>query len=151
MSTFRNRPKDGYIHEADWQDLYSLTEHWQSDLEFYSDDLKFLRGLIDRFFLYISKKENIDRVQEIEQSLLEMDKRAAALLEKTKKHLHHLAELIDNPFTYDSHAFRTEHEHLEDEIQTFVKDFRKNRRGVFKVTEYTIDAEETVRRLHLTS
>lgn len=149
MKEYRNRPKDGYIHEADWQDLYSLTEHWKSDLEFYSQDLKFLHGLIDKFFMWISTKENIDMVQEIELGLLDMDKRSTALIQKVDKHLHHLSELIDNPFVYDSHKFRTEHEQLEDELETFVKDFRKNRKEVFKVTEYTIDTEEMARKFHL--
>lgn len=151
MSEFRNRPKDGYIHEADWQNLYSLTERWKSDLEFYNEDLRFLHGLIDKFFMYISKKENIDMVREIEIGLLEMDNRSSSLLEKTNKHLHHLSELIDNPFAYDSHTFRTEHEQLEDELEVFVKDFRKNRKEVFKVTKYTIDTEEMLSKLDLIS
>ncbi len=74
MNDFRNRPKYNYIHEADWQKLYLLTELWKSDLLFYKDDLKFLYHLIDKYFLRISKRENIDMVQEIEVNLLKVDK-----------------------------------------------------------------------------
>jgi len=42
MNNFRNRPKYNYIHEADWQQLIILTEHWKSDLLFYKDDIRFL-------------------------------------------------------------------------------------------------------------
>jgi len=146
MSDFRSRPKDNYIQEADWQKLYTLTENWKSDLEFYNDDLKFLHHLIDKYFMWISKKENIDMVREIELGLLEMDNRCGALLNRANKHLHHLAELIDNPFAYDSHKFRTEHQQLEDYLIKFVKDFRKNRKEVFTITEHVIDGEEMVRR-----
>src|SRR5665811_322155 len=68
MSDFRSRPKDQYIHEADWQQLYVLTEHWKSDLSFYEGDLKFLHHLIDKYFMWISKKEHIDMVREIEMN-----------------------------------------------------------------------------------
>ncbi len=148
MSNFRNRPNDNYIHEADWQELYILTEHWKSDLLFYKDDLKFLDHLIDKYFIWISKKENIDLVREIELSLLKIEKQCASLLKGVNKHLSHLAELIDDPFKYDSHVFRTEHEKLEDDIADFVKSFRKNRKDVFAITEYIIDTEEFVRQLN---
>ena len=151
MSDFRKRPKGSYIHEADWQQLYLLAENWKSELEFYNDDLKFLHHLIDKYFMWISKKENIDLVREIEVGLLEMDNQCGALLNRVNKHLHHLAELIDNPFAYDSHKFRTEHGQLEDELTKFVKDFRKNRKEVFAITEYVIDGEEIAKHLNIVS
>ncbi len=89
-------------------------------------------------------------VREIEVGLLKMDNQCGALLKQVNKHLHHLAELIDNPFAYGSHKFRTEHEQLEDDLTAFVKDFRKNRKEVFTITEHIIDGEEMVRRLKLT-
>ncbi len=149
MNAFRNRPKDNYIQEADWQQLFVLTEHWKSDLSFYADDLKFLQPLIDKYFLWISKKENIDKVEDIEINLLKVEKQCALLLNRTNKHLHHLAELIDNPFAYDSHKFRAEHELLEDELTQFVKDFRKNRKEVFAITKHIIEGEELVRQLNI--
>jgi len=88
-------------------------------------------------------------VREIEVGLLEMDNRCRALLNRANKHLYHLAELIDNPFAYDSHKFRTEHQQLEDDLATFVKEFRKNRKEVFTITEHVIDGEEMVRRHNL--
>jgi len=147
MSNFRNRPKDQYIHEADWQQLYVLTEQWKSDLSFYNDDLKFLHHLIDKYFMWISKKEHIDMVREIEVGLLKIDDQCGALLQRATKHLHHLAELIDNPFAYDSHKFRREQEQLENDIATFVKDFRSNRKEVFTVTDYLMDAEQFVKQV----
>ena len=147
MSNFRNRPKDQYIHEADWQQLYVLTEQWKSDLSFYNDDLKFLHHLIDKYFMWISKKEHIDMVREIEVGLLKIDDQCWTLLQRATKHLHHLAELIDNPFAYDSHKFRREQEQLENDIATFVKDFRSNRKEVFTVTDYLMDAEQFVKQV----
>lgn len=149
MSDFRNRPKDNYIQEADWDQLYVLTEHWKSDLLFFLDDLRFLHHLIDTYFLWISKKENIDMVRDIEVNLLDIDKQCAALIEKTNKHLHHLAALVDDPFLYRSDKFRNEHEILEDELAQFVKNFRANRKEIFTITEHIVNGEMFVRQLNM--
>ena len=149
MNDFRKRPKDNYIHKANWQQLFVLTEHWKSDLLFYKDDLRFLHHLIDKYFLWISKKETIDMVSEIEVNLLKVDKQCASLLQRTNTHLHHLAELIDDFFNYDSHKFRTEHELLEDELAQLVKDFRNNKKGVFEITKHIMEEEELVRQLNI--
>lgn len=148
MSDFRNRPNDNYIHEANWQQLYILTEHWKSDILFYNDDLRFLHHLVDKYFIWISKKEYMDMVRQIEVGLLELDKKCRELLNRTNEHLHHLAGLIEDPFKYDSHKFRTEHEQLENDIAHFVKEFRNNRKEVFKITEYIIEGEEMVRQMN---
>ena len=70
------------------------------------------------------KKENIDTVKEMQVSLVEVEKLCNSLLTRVNKHLIHLAELIDDPFKYDSHQFRTEHGQLEDDIVIFVQKFR---------------------------
>ncbi len=142
MSTFRYRPNGTYIFDANWQDLYVLTEHWKSDLLFYKDDLRFLNNLINKYIIWVSKKENIKQVKKIEISLDKTEKICEELLEKVKLHLSHLAGLIDNPFKYDSHTFRTEHQILEDKLADFVKLFRKTRKETFKVSEHIIESEQ---------
>ena len=149
MSDFRNRPKDNFIHEATWEQLYVLTEHWQSDILFYKQDLNFLHHLIDKYFLYLSKKENIDLVLEIEVNLLDVEKQCNTLLERINKRLHHLSELVDDPFTYVSDKFRDEHEQLEDDLAQFLKDFRQNRKEVFSITEHMIGGEELIKQLNV--
>lgn len=151
MNDFRNRPKDNYINEADWQKLYILTEHWKSDLKFYKADLWFLHHLIKNYFMWLTKDENIETVKAIDVNLLKVETQCRLLLDRTHKHLHHLAELMDNPFAYDSHKFRAEHEILEDDLVQFIKDFRKNRKEVFKISEHIIEGEELVRQLHITA
>ena len=145
MSDFRNRPNGTYIFEAKWEELYILTKHWKSDLLFYKDDLKFLDHLIDKYFIWISKKEDIDAVRSINNSILETAKKCSDLLKKVEKHLMHLANLIEDPFKYDAHQFRTEHQQLEDDITNFVKEFRRNRIEVFEVTKLVIESDEFVR------
>ncbi len=141
MGHYRYRPKGDYIHEADWQGLYVLTEHWKSDLEFFGEDLRFLQHLIDKYFIWMTRKENIDEVRDIESDLVETDRECNRLMKRIKKHLTHLADLIEDPFKYDSQVFRGEHEKLEDDIAIFVKSFRANRKEVFTITEHLMESK----------
>jgi uncharacterized protein YukE len=145
MNDFRNRPNGTYILDANWEELYILTKHWKSDLLFYRDDLNFLDNLIDKYLIWISNKKDSEAVRSIDNSILKTAKKCTDLLQRIDKHLTHLANLMEDPFKYDSHQFRAEHQQLEDDITNFVKAFRTNRKEVFEVTKMVIDTDEFVR------
>lgn len=146
MENLSLRPKGDFTWTAEYQQLYILTEHWISDMQFYKDDVHFLHHLIDKYFIWLVHKENLDEMRNLASSLSNIVGTCDALLEKTSEHLSHLAELIDDPFKYDSHKFRSEHEELENEIAVFIKKFRKIKKETFAVSEQVIDKE--VKRLN---
>ena len=53
-----------FLKDGPWDELYVLTEHWRSDFQFYKDDLRFLHHLIDKYFMWITKPENFDLVED---------------------------------------------------------------------------------------
>ncbi|PRZ28124.1 hypothetical protein [Flavobacterium granuli] len=141
MENLRQRPKGDFTWQAQWQQLYILTEHWQSDLQFYKDDIRFLDHLIDKYFIFLTQKDNLDEMRELTKRLTDESKECDSLIEKTTTHLSHLGQLIDDPYKYDSHQFRGEHEKLEDAIAAFIKKFRKNKKETFAITEKVIGKE----------
>lgn len=147
MNNFRNRPNGDYIFNADWDELFVLTEYWKSDLLFYKDDSMFLDELINKYILWISKDEDLEKVRVIKKSVVETTNKCLKLLERVQKHLIHLTNLIDNPFPYDTQKFREEHQQLEDDFTEFLKAFRNNRKEVFKVTKYLLERDEFIRTL----
>jgi cysteinyl-tRNA synthetase len=147
MKNLSLRPKGDFSYTAEYQKLYVLTEHWKSDLEFYQGDLRFLHHLIDKYFVWFAHKEHLDEMRNLASRLSEIAEKCNGLLAKTSKHLSHLAELIDYPFKYDSHKFRTKHEELENEITSFLKQFREIKKETFTVSEQVI--EKDIKRLTL--
>lgn len=141
METFNSEQKSAPI-EINWLELYSLTGHWKSDLEFYKDDLRFLYHLIDKYIIWITKDENLDRVKKTKKNLLNVKMKSKDLLDKVSKHQIQLGYLVEDPKKEDGGIVKMEHEHLEKEIADFVKIFRENRKEVFDISEYIIDSEE---------
>ncbi len=142
MENFRSRPKHEYIKNTDWQQLYALTEHWKSELLFHSDDLTFLRHLLDKYFIWITNSDDLEKVGKIGESVLKDNRECAELLATVDKHSTHLADIIDDPFKYDGQVFRKEHQKLEDEIALFIKNVRESRKQLFGITEYIVDSEK---------
>ena len=145
MEALRTRPKGPYIFEADWKELFVLTEHWASDLAFYGDDLRFLHHLLRGYYMWLFMEERADKGSEVARRLEELEARRDALARQTQMHLTHLAGLIDDPFKYDSHEFRKEHAELEEEISHFVKDFRTCKAEAFAISKNLVSSEEFLR------
>lgn len=97
--------------------------------------------LIDKYFIWLINKEHLDEIRNLASGLSEISKNCDGLLEKTAKHLIHLSELIDDPYKYDSHKFRSEHEELENEIASFILKLRKIKKETFAVSEQVIEKE----------
>lgn len=127
--------------KINWGELYVLAEHWKSDLLFYKDDLRFLHHLIDKYFIWITKAENLAMVKEIKTDLLKLGSSCDDLLDKIGKHNIQMGYLVEKPKRQDAGVVALEHQHLEQEITHFVKTFRINRKEVFAITEYIMDSE----------
>jgi hypothetical protein len=137
----RIRPKGDFLNRATWTELYTLTEHWSSDLDFYLIELHFLRDLINKYFIWLSNDENIENVQHQKDMVIKMEKRLTEVSDKIKKHLGHLEELMENAFTQDEQIFRDEHALLEDQIVEFTKSFRNLKKEVFVSTSRVLEEE----------
>lgn len=146
MENLSLRPKGDFTYTAEYQQLYILTEHWKSDLLFYKDDLRFLHHLIDKYFIWFTDKKHLDEMRKVASGLSDIGKKCDGLLDKASKHLHHLAEQIDDPSKHDSQKIRSEHEELENETAAFIKKFRQIKKETFAVAEQVIEKE--VKRLN---
>ena len=142
MNTTDKSNKINLAADPKWQELYVLTEHWQSDMEFYKDDLRFLHHLVDKYVIWITKSENLEMVREIMLSVYELQNRCKQLITKVAEHKHNLASLEKEATAELWETIRADHGQMEMAIYSFVKEFRANRKEVFRITEYVIDSEE---------
>lgn len=142
MNDDRKSTQENNIEEVKWQELYILTDHWKSDLDFYKDDLRFLHHLIDKYIIWITKDENLNMVQDIKKNLFEIQSKSGDLMKEVNIHLGNLGLMVENPVKSSNPQFLEDHGVLEDKISNFVKLFRSNRKEVFNITEYVIDSEK---------
>ncbi len=128
--------------KVNWYEVYILVNHWKSDLEFYREDIQFLQQLIQKYLIWITNKEYLERVTEIRKKGHDLDQKCRDLQESVKSHLGQIVDAIQGKRTVSGEEFRTRHGQMESEYAAFVREFRQIRKEVFKVTEYVIDSEE---------
>ena len=136
------RPKSDFMHTASWEQLHAITEHWQSDLEFYGDEIKFMQNLISKYFMLLVKEESSEHLQHLVSRMLTIDKNHGILKDQASRHLSLIAEVVKNSFSQDGQEFRSEHDDLEDKFTNFVKDFKALKKDVFSVTENILQTEK---------
>lgn len=140
----RLRPKSDYMHTASYESLYALTEHWQSDIQFYQDEMRFLNDLISKYFIWLIREDNVESVRGMAVKIVQLETRFDDLTDRVTEHLGKLELLIENPFVHDEQVFRNEHAALEDDLEDLINEFKVLKKGIFTITEYVIDNE----RLH---
>ncbi len=148
MDAWRTRPKGPFIEEADWKELYALTQHWGSDLAFYGDDLRFLHHLLRSYYMWLFLEERADQGTQVAKRLAMLETRRESLARQTQEHLGHLADLLEDPFKYDSRKFRGDHAVLEEEIAHFAKDFRACKKEAFTLSKPLVGSEEFLRQVN---
>lgn len=140
---FRPRPKSDYLQNAEWQELHVLTAHWQSDMNFFEDELRFIDILFEKYFTAMIDKDNIEKTKAVASNLADVKSKRDTLAQRIVKHLHHIEELMINPFAQDASAFRSEHAALEDDLASFAKSFREVKQQVFQLTERIARTEKS--------
>lgn len=138
---FRIRPKSDYLHHASWQQLYALTKHWQSDLQFYADEVVFFRNLAGNKLIWLEKDQNIEAIRIIGNRLTKAASTIAKLDGQFQKHLQHLGEFTKHPNTQGAETFRLEHSTLEDQFTEFVKSIRDLKKEIFDLVEEVTEGE----------
>jgi len=142
----RIRPKSDYLHQADLKALYVLTEHWKSDISFFRDELRFLKNLVDKYFIWLINDDNIRETQSVVNDLSAAGKELQKVSIGIEEHLHQLEKLMENSFPHDEQVFRDEHAELEDAMADITQVFRLLKMQVFELTE-RIMQEEKIRQL----
>lgn len=130
----RTRPGN-YLQSAEWQELHVLTSHWQSDMAFFDDELRFIDVLFDKYFNALIDPENMDTTKSIATRLSNLKSSREMLASRIAEHLHNIKELMANNSSQEAAAYRDEHGRLEDDLSDFVKTFRAVKREIFDLTE----------------
>lgn len=142
MNAIKIRPNNDFLYTANWQEVYTLTKHWHSDIEFYAYEVNFLYTLIDKYFIWLEDDENVNRVEQLRKELRTMKITMTELNRAIQVHLKHINALLENAFIYDEHTFKDEHTILEKKLSNFANDYKTIKKQVFECTENILNSEK---------
>jgi hypothetical protein len=136
------KPQSNYFRDANWKELHVLTTHWKSDVDFYKDELRFLRELIDKYFIWLIEDNNLYKAQKLVIRLTDTEKELENILKAVVSHVKQIEKFITNEFVYSEVFFSDEHTRLENKMTAFMKLFRGLKKDIFAVTKEVIEGEK---------
>ena len=142
MNYYRKRPKGNYIQDANWQDLYILTERWKNELEYYVFEIEFIERLVETHFIKLLLQENINDLRDLQRDLHNTKNQCKNILLSIQTHLSHIDDIMDTSFKYDTSEFRNQLELLEDEISEFIAMSKVVKLTVFKMTNNVLESKK---------
>jgi len=128
--------------DENWGAFFVLGEQWQSDLQFYEDELRFMRSLVDKYFIWLIEDHHIDATKAMALQLTRLEKGRQDLDQRVSDHMKNLAALAENPLSRESQVSNDEHGALERAIADFLKEFRVTKKGLFELTEQVIESKK---------
>ncbi len=134
--------KNEYLKTVSWESIYAITKHWQSDVDFYTVEIKFLKKLIKKYFIWITDDKYVAEVEQVRRNLKKFNKEKKGLKKMINRHLSHINSLIENTFSTDEQEIREDHGLLELEVARLTKNFRVIKKEVFNVTEEVLSKEK---------
>lgn len=138
----RLRPADNFSQDARLDEIYHLCKFWKSELEFSSDELGFLRDLVNKNFSLLIAEEKASYLQQLITKLAHLENVKDALLKKLNDHLLFSEQLINDRSSHDEAEFRAVHKQLDDDINNFMKDFRAVKKELFNITGHVLAHEK---------
>ncbi len=128
-------------HELiNWQQLYVICENWESDLEFFENEIGFFRELMGRYFFILL--EDYGKIRTLSEGLDALESERQVILNDLKHHMRHLRDLYSSPFVMADQAYLEEHKKLEAAFANYVKRFRRGKKVLFRNMEVVLRSEK---------
>lgn len=129
-----------------WHSYYFTAEQWLSDLEFYKNEIKFLRSTVNKYFYWLSDKKKIGTTVTIIKSLSDLENEHSQIVHLVKRHLAKTSDIIENPYIYNMIILKEEHSSIEKRVNGFLNKFQQLRRNEFKLVEDIVPREKLFRK-----
>lgn len=124
------------VEQQLWVHLRAASRYWQSDLEFYKEEIAFFRALTEKHLKVLISQKHIDETRNLVLLLDGLEKYRRSIADKNKRHLLQINELFeDDSFVRNMRMLKADHEILEKEFLKFVNQYRYIKRDIFSLIE----------------
>ena len=121
----RNPPPNSFLQNAEWQELHVHAVHWQSDMSFFADELRFLNILFDKYFAAFIDEENMEKTKSVASRVSHVQSEHQKLTGHINGHLRNIEDLIKETSAENASALRAVHTSLQEDIAAFFKAFKE--------------------------
>ena len=144
MSINKIMPRSNYLHTTDWQELYILTQHWREDLDFYHDELGFLKTLLQKYAFNMAHQSSVLELQNLTHELENVIERVERRRKEVHAHINKLGLLIEYAFNDNENDFRKEHIALHSGLTDLCNAFKALKMQIFDLSGEVLKQQKEV-------
>lgn len=119
--------------EPELELLYELNKHQVSTLVFAEDEIRFLKGLIDRYFKYMIEDVSINRAQLINTHISELVTVKEKLVKSVEAHKENLSLIISDCGNTSIYPLKLQNERIEDGLRDLANGITKTKKDIFAI------------------
>ena len=127
-----------YGSGATIQTLYLSSRNWLSYIDFFEDEVKFLKKLLLKFFTDDLNDENTNNIQEINCAINTLDRKKNLVLNKIFCHQSHLKSTIEELMNLKEDYLTVQHELIQQDVMNLQTTLDGIKIDIYKITERQI-------------
>lgn len=138
----KKRKADFFRTSQDWDEKLVLCEHWISDFDFFQMELNFFQKLLDRIFFYITDDKHEEDAMLIQKKIAQLKQKNQLMKQKAHAHIHHINQFMQQNEEVKESLIIKEHLNLENDMNSFLKEFKSTKNQLFNFAELIIESEK---------
>ena len=122
-------------------DLCQHVQHAISDMEFYNDEMKFFRNLLDKYLQPLADKDSIARLQETGKLLSELESQKESVRIVLKGFMLKADDALQQPSLMTDEQLTDLYLEIREQQGAFIRSFRRFKKGLFAIMEHLLQTE----------
>jgi len=127
--------------EYELQELYISSKHWQSDISFVADEVRFFKNVIGKYFKADNPQSQGAQMHHCKMMIVRLQEEIITLKIKVIAYLNFLGPYIGNPEKKIDINLIEKHSVLENEIKALFESVKLLKVDLFSLTENVMDEE----------
>ena len=128
--------------EDELQELYILSNHWISDINFIEDETRFLKNVVDKYLAPILKDDQLAKANDFNKNLLQLEANIPALKTEISDFLKFIKPMINESNQEIGINLLEKFTTLEAEMKTLFESVKQIKKSLFSFTEEIMKTEK---------
>jgi len=120
------------------QDLYLSSRNWLSYIDFFEDEIKFLKKLMLKFFIDELNDDRINKIQLINCSINSLDRKKNTVLSKIFCHQANLKATLEELMDLSESYLTVQHETIQQDVMALQTTLDEIKTDLYLITEAQI-------------
>ncbi len=136
--------KDELQIETELEKLYEINKHHITELIFFDDEVRFLKGLINKYFVKELQNEHINKSQMIDIRLSQLVLIKSNISKDILLHQGNLHVKFKDINNHEYYFFKLESDRVEEEMKDLNRNFKHIKKEIFQLSKEIIGFENLI-------